>query len=176
VHRDKFLTVKPTRCTNYSSLFGNETLHVSDSSSVQHQESFTAHTSMVYFIQVCGQLASRLRLEHLVGFSVRNPYHLNKRLRPTPERLLQYDTVSYICVTTAQLEARLLGYWGFLITQTYTFGRTPLNESSAPYRGRYLNNTQQTQETTIHALSGIRTRDHSYQEAADPRLRARGYR
>ena len=28
----------PTRCTNFSNLFWNETLHVSDSSSVHHQE------------------------------------------------------------------------------------------------------------------------------------------
>ena len=47
VHRDKFLIIKPTRCTNYSNLFWNETLHVSDSSSVRHQEFFTVHTAMV---------------------------------------------------------------------------------------------------------------------------------
>ena len=33
-----------------------ETLHVSDSSSVNHQEFFTVHTAMVYVIQVCWQL------------------------------------------------------------------------------------------------------------------------
>jgi len=33
--------------------FGNKTLHVSDSSSVHHQEFFTVHTAMVYVIQVC---------------------------------------------------------------------------------------------------------------------------
>jgi hypothetical protein len=32
---------------------GNETLHVSDSSSVHHQELFTANSAMVYVIQVC---------------------------------------------------------------------------------------------------------------------------
>ena len=45
----------------------NETLHVSDSSSVHHQEIFTVHIAMVYVIQVCGQLASRIRTE-LVWF------------------------------------------------------------------------------------------------------------
>jgi hypothetical protein len=39
----------------------NETLHVSDTSSVHHQEFFTVHTAMVYVIQVCWQLASRIR-------------------------------------------------------------------------------------------------------------------
>ena len=52
-YRDNFLTIKPTRCTNFSNLFWNETLHVSDSSSVHHQKFFTVHTAMVYVIQVC---------------------------------------------------------------------------------------------------------------------------
>ena len=47
VHRDKFLIIKPTRCTNFSNLFCIETLHVSDSSSVHHREFFTVHTPMV---------------------------------------------------------------------------------------------------------------------------------
>jgi len=33
-----FLIIKPTRCTNFTNLFCHETLHVSDSSSVHHQE------------------------------------------------------------------------------------------------------------------------------------------
>jgi len=40
VPHDKFLIIKPTRCTNFSSLFWNKILHVSDSSSVHHQEFF----------------------------------------------------------------------------------------------------------------------------------------
>jgi len=39
--------------------FGNKTLHVSDSSSVHHQEFFTVHKTTVYVIQ----LASRIRTE-----------------------------------------------------------------------------------------------------------------
>jgi hypothetical protein len=42
--------------------FGNETLHVSDSSSVHHQQLFTVHTAMAYVIQVCRQLSSRIRI------------------------------------------------------------------------------------------------------------------
>jgi hypothetical protein len=49
-----FLIIEPTRCTNFLNiLFWNETLHVSDSFSVHHQEFFTVHTTMVYVIQVC---------------------------------------------------------------------------------------------------------------------------
>jgi hypothetical protein len=33
-----FFIIKPTRCTNFTNLFRHETLHVSDSSSVHHQE------------------------------------------------------------------------------------------------------------------------------------------
>ena len=51
------LIVKPTIHTNFSKLFFL-TLHVSDSSSVPHQELFTVHTTLVYAIQVCWQLAS----------------------------------------------------------------------------------------------------------------------
>jgi hypothetical protein len=41
-------------------IFWNKTLHISDISSVHHQEFFALHTAMVYVIQVCWQLASKL--------------------------------------------------------------------------------------------------------------------
>ena len=52
---DYILIIKPTRCTNISNLFHfwNKTLHVSDNSSVHHQEFFKVHTAKVYVIQVC---------------------------------------------------------------------------------------------------------------------------
>jgi hypothetical protein len=56
------LIIKPTRCTKFSNLFWNETLYVSDSYSVHHQEFFTIYTAMVYVLQVCWQLSSRLIL------------------------------------------------------------------------------------------------------------------
>jgi hypothetical protein len=57
-------------------------MHVSDSSSVHHQELFTVLSAMVYVIQVCRQLSSRIRMElqfqnkskkfvQLVGFIIR---------------------------------------------------------------------------------------------------------
>jgi len=36
-----FFIIKPTRCTNFTNLFLYETIHVSDSSSVHHQEDGT---------------------------------------------------------------------------------------------------------------------------------------
>ena len=59
--------------------FWNKTLHVSDSSSVHHQEFFTENTAMVYVIQVCWQLASRIRTE--------------LQFRPDPVRKLSVSTV-----------------------------------------------------------------------------------
>ena len=53
VHLVKFLKMKPTRCTNFSNLLWVETLRVSDSFSVHHQEFFTVHKAVVYVIQVC---------------------------------------------------------------------------------------------------------------------------
>ena len=53
---------KSTRCTNFSHLFWRETLHVSDSSSVHHQEFFTVHATMVYVIQVYWQPVSGIPL------------------------------------------------------------------------------------------------------------------
>ena len=58
--------------------FWNKTLHVSDSSSVHHQEFFTVHTAMVYVIQrnclknvefYCKNKFEKL--VHLVGFITR---------------------------------------------------------------------------------------------------------
>jgi len=59
----KILIIKPNRCTNSLNLFWNNTVHVSDSSSVDHHEFFTVHTATVYVIQTCWQLASRIRTE-----------------------------------------------------------------------------------------------------------------
>jgi hypothetical protein len=63
MHHDKFLIIKPTRCTNFSNLIWNEILHVSDSFSVHHQEFFIVHTAVVYVTQFCWQLASKIRME-----------------------------------------------------------------------------------------------------------------
>jgi len=59
----QILIIKKTRCTNFSNLFWIETLHVSDSFFVHHQEFFNVHTAMLYVFQVCWQLSSRIRME-----------------------------------------------------------------------------------------------------------------
>ena len=53
VHRDEFLIINQPDVLISQIYFRNETLHVSDSSSVHHQEFFTVHTAMVYVMQVC---------------------------------------------------------------------------------------------------------------------------
>jgi len=64
-HFNGFLIIKPNRCTNFSNLFWNKTLHVLDSSFVHHQEFFTVHTTMVYVIEVCWRHIRRIRMELL---------------------------------------------------------------------------------------------------------------
>ena len=46
----------------------------------------------------------------------------------------------------------------------------------SPTQTPLLDNTQPSQQTHIHAPGGIRTRNPSKREAADPRLRPRGHR
>jgi len=57
-------------------------------------------------------------------------------------------------------------------TQTHKLGRTPLNEGSSLRRDPYLT-THNTPKR--HILGGIRTHNDHKREAADPRLRQRGY-
>jgi len=47
---------------------GCSILHVSDSSCVHHQEFFTVNTAVLYVIQVCWQLASRIRMSQPTCF------------------------------------------------------------------------------------------------------------
>jgi len=88
----KFIIIKPTICTNFSNLFLNETLLVSDSSSVHHQESFTVNTAVVYVIQVCWQLASKIRMDSMRAGSGRN--------HPDPARMLsaKYYDIYHCCM------------------------------------------------------------------------------
>ena len=58
-----FRIIKPNRCTKFVNLFLNENLHFSDSSSIENEEFFTAHTAVVYVIQASCQLASRITME-----------------------------------------------------------------------------------------------------------------
>jgi len=64
-----FLTIKPTRCINFSNLFWNEILHFSDSSSVHHQEFFTVRTAMLYVIEVL-LTACEQEHSHIYGASI----------------------------------------------------------------------------------------------------------
>ena len=53
MYRDIFLLKNQLDSLTSQIYFWNTILHVSDSSSVHHQEFFTVHTAMVYVIQVC---------------------------------------------------------------------------------------------------------------------------
>ena len=53
--------------------------------------------------------------------------------------------------------------------------KTPLSECSGCRTGRYLHDTQQTQERIISVFSGIRKHSHNNHEVASLRLRPRGH-
>ena len=72
-NKDKFLRgiliIKPTSCTNFSNLFWNRTLHVSDKFSVHQQESCTVYTA----IGIC----HRGYADCLLASSQHNLYDIN---------------------------------------------------------------------------------------------------
>jgi hypothetical protein len=88
--------------------------------------------------------------------------------------------ITFSCGAAAQIGPRPPRFWRVYITRTHarthahihahTHLRTPLSEWSARRRGRYLHNTQQTQEMNILVPSGIRTREPCKWVAADLRL------
>jgi len=89
------LIIKPTRCTTFSNLFLSKTLHVSDSSSVHHQEFFTVHTAMVYVIQIL--LTTCEQDQDGIGLIL---LQQTERFRPHPDRKLSanlYD-IYHCCV------------------------------------------------------------------------------
>ena len=113
-----FLIIKPTRCTNFWNLFCNKTLHVSDSSSVHHQEFFTVHTGMVYVMsETCRVLFQNKfeKLVNLVAFIIRI-YHDAR----SPERLLHFTGwYALICVCVCVYH-RQQGSWAVNIRTPYS--------------------------------------------------------
>jgi hypothetical protein len=61
VHRHKFLIIKLTRCTNFSNLF-LERNYMFRTVPLSIIRSSSLYKTMVYVIQVCWQLASRMRM------------------------------------------------------------------------------------------------------------------
>jgi hypothetical protein len=91
----------------FSNLFWKETLRVSDISFVHHQKFFTEHTAMVYVIQVCRQLTSRIRIA--TGL-VLSQFHLDPGLAlnqfyPVPARKLSANlyNIYHCCVYSEKL-------------------------------------------------------------------------
>jgi hypothetical protein len=66
-------------------------------------------------------------------------------------------------------------YRGFMITLRHTtLARTPQRRVISPTQRPLPDNTQHSQQTTIHATGGIRTHNTSKRAVVDPRLRPRG--
>jgi hypothetical protein len=81
--------------------------------------------------------------------------------------LLFYWRLQPIC---GFLASSVLRFWDYTQGRT-TVHRTPLDEWSVRRRDLYLTNTQHSQQTNIHGLGGILTRNPSRRVAADPCLR-----
>jgi len=88
---------------------------------------------------------------------------------------MQYSFCNILCVDQQTKSGLLRFIVEVSRSLTFTRFRSPLYGRSARRRGHYLNNTQQTRKTNIHALCGIRTSDPGNQETADLRLRSDGY-
>jgi hypothetical protein len=85
VFRALFLVINQLDAIISQIYFGNEILHVSDSSSVHHQELFTVHSAMVYVIQTAVEHPARPAARQLSKSPAALPpgntrYRLYKRL------------------------------------------------------------------------------------------------
>jgi hypothetical protein len=79
-----------------------------------------------------------------------------------PDKHTSLLQAPYVLVVWSLLynHCRRTGFLFHLIAHvdTCTLGRTPLDEGSTRHRDFHLYNTQHSQQTNIHAVSGIRTR------------------
>jgi hypothetical protein len=118
----------------------NETLHVSDSSSVHHQEFFTVHTTMVHVIQVCWQLAGRIRMELLIS----QIYSCNETLHVSDSSSVHHQeffTVHTAMVHVIQVCWQLAGRirMELLISQIYSWNKTlHISDSSSVHYQEYF--------------------------------------
>jgi hypothetical protein len=72
--------------------FGNETLHVSDSSSVHQQELLIVHSAMVFVVRVCRELSSRIKIEWAPSWSCCCSKAVNKPVWNIPVLNVQWIT------------------------------------------------------------------------------------
>jgi hypothetical protein len=112
-----------------------------------------------------GFLLSKLyELYHEFVF-IQSIYKLNKYIyiyfSDLSKRYFVKSNLFYLC------QCKCKGFLLNLITHNKprTLGRSRLDEWSACCRGLYLHKAQQNQETDIHALGEIRTRDSSNEAA-----------
>jgi hypothetical protein len=96
--------------------------------------------------------------------------------RSQEKNLILYDLFSFGATDQTGPRPHRLRFLDHTQLDTHTPSRTPLKEWAARHRGRYVQNTQQTPKTHIHALSGIWTLDPGNQAAADIRLRPHHYK
>jgi hypothetical protein len=91
---------------------------------------------------------------------------------------MYYKNVSRTAFSVAQQPICCLGRLVIEVYRSHSYTRTPgrthLNECPALRRGHCLYHTEQTQQSNIHVLSGIRTHVSGNRAAEDLRLRPHG--
>ena len=131
--------------------------------------SYLAALHLHAHLKRCTYLSTVLMVQEKIRVGQLLPKHWNhcqKEIRSRFESLFKHIVFFYGAIAPS-------GPWpphcqGFTITlRCTTIVRTPLNEWSARRRDLYLT----TLPADIHAPSGIRIRNPSKREAADPRLR-----
>ena len=96
-----FFIIKPTRCTNFTNLFWHETLHVSDSSSVHHQE-------FIHCTLSNGVCLQKFMTYTIAEFTMKNSWWWTEELSETCRVWYQNKFVKLV---------HLVGF----ITKTFTF-------------------------------------------------------
>ena len=143
-----FFILKPTRCTNFTNLSRHETLHVSDSSSVHHQEFIYCTLSngichrglWTAFEQdqdgTSWSCSEAVKLVHLVGFIIKVKYTYSRsQIRCTSVPIVWYGNyltcLSLRNETIHLTKGRMVTVWG---TPPYETPKIPAVCTSTPYR------------------------------------------
>jgi hypothetical protein len=130
-----FLIIKQTRCTNFSNLFWNETLHVLDSCRVHHQELFTVHSAMVYVIRTAFEQQDHDRTHSILI-------------------LLLLESCLQTCMTYTIAECTVNNSWWWTEELSKTCGVSLQNKfEKLVYPVGFIIKKSQTHSTALHTIT-----------------------
>jgi hypothetical protein len=125
-----FFIIKPTRCTNFPNLLRHETPHVPGSSTAIIRSLFTVHSALVYVIQVCRQLSSRIILV-LLESCLQTCMTYNNAECTVNKFLMMAEELPEICRVSCRSKlGKLVHLVGFIINKFVTmYGHTNLKKN-----------------------------------------------